>query len=134
LPTWPSNSLALEQPGQRSPRPARVHAGEVDLGDQGLGAMGEPLVGGQQVALPFLLASLVVQTSARHRQRERTKRGDQLARPVPMAPTTGDRTSLVTPTAERGLELLLQELLDKRAHLTAYRLLQRIEPVAAGER
>ena len=60
-------NMALEQPGQRAPRPAGVHAGEVDLGDQGLGAMGEPLVSGQQVALPFLLASLVAQTSARHR-------------------------------------------------------------------
>ena len=96
--------------------------------------MGEPLVSGQQVALPFLLASLVAQTSARHRERQRAERGDQLARPVPMAPTSADRSSLVTPTAERAFQLLLQQLLDERADLTADRLLQRIEPVAAGER
>jgi hypothetical protein len=51
-----------------------------------------------------------------------------------MAPTSADRSSLVTPTAERAFQLLLQQLLDERADLTADRLLQRIEPVAAGER
>jgi hypothetical protein len=53
-------------------------------------------------------------SSARHRERQRTERGDQLARPVPKAPTTGDRTSLVTPTAERAFQLLLQQLLYEK--------------------
>src|SRR5687768_10936349 len=66
-PTWTSNNLA------DAPRPAGVHAGAVDLGDQGLCAMGKPLVSGQQVAFPFLLASLVAQTRARHRERQRAE-------------------------------------------------------------
>jgi len=42
--------------------------------------------------------------------------------------------TLVAGTAERGVQLLLQQLLDEGAHLQAHCLLQRIEPFAAGER
>ena len=52
--------------GERAARPARVHTGEVDLGNQGFGAVAEPLVSGQQRALPFLLTTLVGQPCPRH--------------------------------------------------------------------
>jgi hypothetical protein len=50
---------------------------------------------------------------------------------VAVAAPFGGRAALVAAAAERGLELLLQQPLDEAAHLTAHRLLQRIEPVAA---
>jgi hypothetical protein len=53
---------------------------------------------------------------------------------VPVAATVRDRTPLVALPAERGFQLLLQQLLDERAYPAAHRLLQGIEPFAAGER
>ena len=82
----------------------------------------------------ILLARLVVQTSPRHRQAQRTEGGHQLARPMPVAATVRARAALITPPAERRLEFLLQQLLDERAHLRAHRFFQGIEPLAAGER
>ena len=126
--------MALEQLGERPARPAGVHPGEVDLGDQGFGAMGEPLVGGQERALPLLLASLVDEASTGHRERQRTEGRDELARPVTVAVTVRARDALIAFPAERGFHLLLQQQLDERAHLPAHGLLQRIEPFAAGKR
>ena len=67
---------AGEQGLERSTYPAGVDAGEVNRGDQQLGAPAEPLVGRQQPALPLLLARLVVQTSPRYRQAQRPEGGD----------------------------------------------------------
>ena len=103
--------VALEQLGQRPAHPAGVHPGQIGLGDQRLGATAEPLVGRQKCALPLLLAGLVVQTSPRYRQAQRAEGGDQLARPVPVAATVRDGAALIPLAAERGLELLLQQLL-----------------------
>jgi hypothetical protein len=124
----------FEQLGQRPAHPAGVHAGQIGLGDQRLGAPAEPLIGRQKRTLPLLLACFVVQTNPRHRQAQWTEGGDQLVRPVPVAATIGACPALITPAAERHLELLLQQPLDERAHLGAHRLFQRIEPIAAGER
>ena len=41
---------------------------------------------------------------------------------------------MVSPPPERRRQLLLEQLLDERAHLAAHRLLQRIEPIAPGKR
>jgi hypothetical protein len=126
--------VALEQLGQRPTHAAGVHAGEIGLGDQRLGPAAEPLVGRQQRALPLLLASFAGQPRPRHRERQRAEGGDQLARPVPVAATVRDRAPLVALPAERGFQLLLQQVLDERAYPTTHRLLQRIEPFASGER
>ena len=126
--------VALEQLGKRPAHSAGVHPRQIGLGDQRLGAAAEPLVSRQKCALPLLLAGLVVQARPRYRQAQRAEGGDHLARPVPVAAAVRDRAALVTPAAERGLELLLQQLLDERAHLPADRLLQGIEPIAPGER
>jgi hypothetical protein len=50
---------------------------------------------------------------------------------VAVAAPLGGRAALVAAAAERRRELLLQQPLDEAAHLTAHRLLQRVEPVAA---
>jgi hypothetical protein len=126
--------VTLEQPGEGPAHAARVHPGEIRLGDQGFGAEREPFVGRQQRAPPFLLTALVGEPRPGYRQCQRAEGGDQLARPVPMAATMRACPSLVTTPPERGLELLLQQPLDERAHLAAHRLLQGIEPSAAGER
>src|SRR6188472_1298294 len=126
--------VAFEQLGKRPAHPAGVRPGEVGLGDQRLGPATEPLVGRQKRALPLLLARRIVQTSPRHRQAQRAEGGDQLARPVAMAATVRHRPSLVAFPAEGGFQLLLQQVLDERAYPPAHRLLQGIEPVAAGER
>ena len=125
---------ALEQLGERAARPAGVHPGEVDLGDQRLSAVAEPLVRRQQRALPLLLARLVGQPRTRHRQAQRAERRDQLARPVAVTTAVRARAPLIASAAERGVQLLLQQLLDERAHMPAHGLLQRVEPIAAGER
>jgi hypothetical protein len=126
--------VALEQLGERAPWPAGVRPGEVDLGDQRLRPPAEPLVGRQQRALPFPLASRVGQPRPRHRQLQRAEGGDQLARPVAVTAPVRARAALIALPAERGFQLLLQQLLDERAHLPAHRLLQGIDPIAAGER
>ncbi len=51
-----------------------------------------------------------------------------------MAVALGGLTALVAAAAQRRFELFLQEFLDEAADLQAYRLLQRIEPLAASER
>src|SRR4029453_15743383 len=86
-----------------------------------------------QRAVPFPLAGLLGEPRPGHRQRQRAEGGDQLARAVAMAATVGARASLVAAPPERGFQLLLQQLLDERAHLAAHRLLQGIEPIAGGE-
>jgi hypothetical protein len=58
---------------------------------------------------------------------------DQLAWPMAVAATVRACDALVALPAERGLQLLLQQLLYEGAHLPAHRLLQRIEPIAAGK-
>jgi hypothetical protein len=126
--------VAFEQLGQCPAHPAGIHPGEIGLGDQRLGAVAQPFVGRQERALPFLLAHLVGQPRPRHRQAQRAERRDQLARPMPVASAVRARPSLVTPPAERGFQLLLQQLLDERAHLATHRVFQGIEPIAPGER
>ena len=96
--------------------------------------MAEPLVGRQQRALPFLLAGLVGQPCPRHGEHQRAEGGDQLAWPVAVAAAVRACDALVALPAQRGLQLLLQQLLDEGTHLPAHRLLQGVEPVVAGER
>ena len=127
-------NLVREQAAQRTAHPTGVHPGEIGLGDQSLGAMAEPLVGRQERALPFALGRPIMQPSAWHRQLQRAKGGDQLAWPAAVAVSLGGLTALVAAAAKRRFELFLQELLDEAADLQAYRLLQRVEPLAAGER
>ena len=126
--------VALEQLGQRPAHAARVHPGEIGLGDQGFGALAEPLVGRQQRAVPFPLARLVSQAGPGHREHQRAEGGDQLARPVPVAATVRARDALIASPAQRRFQLLLQELLDEPAHLATHRLLQGIEPIAVSKR
>jgi hypothetical protein len=47
--------------------------------------------------------------------------GHQLTRPVSVSAAVRAGAALITPPAERGLELLLQQLLDERAHLGTHR-------------
>ena len=75
-----------------------------------------------------------MQPGARHRQLQGAKGGDRLAWPAAVAVPLGGLTALVAAAAKRRLELFLQEPLDAAADLQAYRLLQRVEPLAAGER
>jgi hypothetical protein len=126
--------VALEQLGQCPADAARVHPGEIGLGDQGFGAVAEPLVGRQQRAVPFPLARLVSQPGPGHRERQRTEGGDQLAWPVPVATTVRARAAFVASPPQRRFQLLLQQLLDEPAHLATHRLLQGIEPSAVGKR
>src|SRR4029434_2303675 len=125
--------VALEQPGERPAHAAGIHAREIGLGDQSFGAVAEPFVSGQQRAVPFPLAGLLGEPRPPHRERQRGAGGDQLARPVTMAAPVGARASLVAAPPERAFQLLLQQLLDERAHLAAHRLLRGIEPIAGGE-
>ena len=75
-----------------------------------------------------------MQPGARHRQLQGAKGGDQLAWPAAVAVPLGGLTALVAAAAKRRFEFFLQELLDEAADLQAYRLLKRVEPLAAGER
>jgi hypothetical protein len=126
--------VAGEQAGQRPAHPAGVHPGQVDLGDQRLGAMAEPLVSRQQRALPFALARRIAQPGPRHRQLQRTEGRHQPAGPTAVAVPLAGAITLVATTAESGFELLLEQLLDQAAHLQAHRFLQRIEPGVVRER
>ena len=122
----PAGEQGLERPAH----PPGVDPGEVDLGDQQLGAPAQTLVGRQQLAAPFTLTSIVVrQPRPWHRQHQRPERRVESTVAVAVAMPRGGRTSLVSAPAERRLELLLQELLDEHTHLPAHRVFQRVEPV-----
>jgi hypothetical protein len=121
---------ASEQGLERSTHPAGVDPGEVDLGDQQLGAPAQAPVGRQQRALPLALTGIVVgKPRPRQRQHQRPERRVQPPVAMAVAMALAARTPLVSTPAEGRLELLLQELLDERAHLAAHRVFQRIEPV-----
>ena len=49
-----------------------------------------------------------------------------------MAVAARHAVTFVAAAAERGFQLFLEQFLDEAAHLQAHRLLQRIEPIAAG--
>src|SRR5688500_10540943 len=112
--------------------PTGVDAGEVDPGDQQLGAPAQAPVGRQQCALPLALAGLVVrEPRPRHRQHQRPERRVQSTLAVAVAMPLPRHAALVAASSERGRELLLQKPFDEATHLTTDRLFQRIEPVGA---
>ncbi len=122
---------ALEQPEQRPLDPARVGAGEIDRGDQGLGLLRQPLVTGQRLRPPLrYLASFILDPAARHPHRLRPKGAGQVPLAVPVAvPFHGTIAPVVAKSAEKTGQLLF----DGRADVGPQPLLDRVEPGLSGQ-
>ena len=123
--------LAPEQAGQRSADTARVGAGKVRIGDNRLGPFGQPLVGLDGLAPPFLLTAITIeQADAGERNRQRSEGADKLPMPVAVAITLGRAAALIARTAaQRRLRFLRHHSLDEGADAKADRILQGIEPI-----
>ena len=127
--------LAPEQAGQRSADTARVGAGKVRIGDNRLGPFGQPLVGLDGLAPPFLLTAIPIeQADAGERNRQRSEGADKLPMPVAVAITLGRAAALIARTAaQRRLRFLRHHSLDEGADAKADRILQGIEPILTGK-
>ena len=105
-------------------------AGEVDLGDQQLGAPAQAPVGRRRSLFhsrspASASASRAPGTASTNGPNVVSNRRSRWPLRWPLK----TRTSLVSTPAEGRLELLLQELLDEPAHLATHRVFQRVEPV-----
>ena len=127
--------LAPEQAGQRSADTARVGAGKVRIGDNRLGPFGQPLVGLDGLAPPFLLTAIPIeQADAGERNRQRSEGADKLPMPVAVAITLGRAAALIARTAaQRRLRFLRHHSLDEGADAKADRILQGIESILTGK-
>jgi len=110
--------LSPEQAGQRPADTARIGAGKVGIGDDRLGAPGQPLVGLDGLAPPFLLTAVPVeQADAGKRHRQRSEGADKPPLPVAVAIALGRAVaSIALAAAQRRL-----------------RFLQGIEPIVTGK-
>ena len=127
--------LASEQPGQRPANPPGVGAGKVGVGNQRLGALGQPPVGRDDRALPLaLLAVAVKQPRPGKRHRHRPEGADKLAIPMAVAIPLGRTGAPISqaPT-KRRLQFLRNQRLDEAPDVKPDRLLQRIEPILTGK-